>query len=413
MTRRLQLGVALDGAGWHPSAWRDDDARPSALFDGRYWAALARTAEDAGIDLLTIEDQFGLQTPIFEDVDPTVTDQVRGQLDAVLLANWLAPLTARIGLIPTASTTHTEPFHVSTAIATLDFASAGRAGWRPVASAKPHEAALLGRRTFAPLRREDLVSGELPAAVIERFDEADDAIEVVRRLWDSWEDDAVIRDAATGRYIDRDRLHYIDFEGRFFRVKGPSIVPRPPQGQPVVAVLAHSTVPYRLAARQADVVFVTPHDDEGVSEIVAQVRGEEAAAGRTETPLKIWTDIVVLLEDEESTAWRELGRLDELVGRPFTSDALVFAGTATELVRRIEAWGRLGIDGIRLRPARLPKDLDRIAAQVVPALVDAGLRSPVDEGASTLRERLGLPVAPNRYATALPTINEHTRSVAS
>ncbi|KHK96620.1 FMNH2-utilizing monooxygenase [Microbacterium mangrovi] len=401
MSAGFGLGVALDGAGWHPGAWRVETARPSELFDGAYWATLARTAEDAGVDLLTIEDQFGLQSRLFDDVDPSITGEVRGRLDAVLLANWLAPLTSRIGLIPTVATTHTEPFHVSTAIATLDYASQGRAGWRPVASAKPSEAALVGRRTFPALRQEDIVDGEFPQAVVDRFAEADDAIEVVRRLWDSWADDAVIRDVATGRYIDRDRLNHIDFEGDYFSVKGPSITPRPPQGQPIVAVLAHAALPYRLAARQADVVFVTPHDDAGAARIVDEVRAQERDVDRLRTPLRIWADVIVVLEDTEEQARRELARLDALAGTPITSDAVVIACTAETVVQRLEAWRRLGIEGARLRPARLPEDLDRIARDLVPALQETGLRDAADaRPAGTLRSRLGLPVDTHSHTTA-------------
>ena len=94
---------------------------------------------------------------------------------------------------------------------------------------------------------------------------------MVRRLWDSWEDDAVIRDVATGRFVDRDKLHYIDFTGKYFSVKGPSITPRPPQGQPVVAALAHQLPVYEFAARSVDLVFITPQDDDRVRAILGQV----------------------------------------------------------------------------------------------------------------------------------------------
>ena len=123
-----------------------------------------------------------------------------------------------------ATVTHTEPFHISKSIATLDYVSHGRAGWQPRVSATAHEAALFGRRD----------GSQIPF-----FDEAVEYVDVVRRLWDSWEDDAIIRDVSTGRYVDVDKLHYIDFAGKYFSVKGPSITPRPPQGQPVVAALAH------------------------------------------------------------------------------------------------------------------------------------------------------------------------------
>ena len=158
--------------------------------------------------------------------------------------------------------THTEPFHISKAIATLDYVSNGRAGLRVQISARPHEADHFGRRTFPPIDLAELQSPAGQERLTDHFDEAADYVEVVRRLWDSWEDDAEIRDVATGRFVDRDKLHYIDFKGSHFSVKGPSITPRPPQGQPLVTALAHQTVPYRLVARQADVGYVTPHDAE-------------------------------------------------------------------------------------------------------------------------------------------------------
>src|SRR5208337_5317910 len=111
-----------------------------------------------------------------------------------------------------------------------------------------------GRRSFPPAGLRDRDEPEVARLVAALFDEAADAVEVVRRLWDSWEDDAVIRDVATGRYIDRGKLHYIDFTGEYFSVKGPSITPRPPQGQPVVAALAHAPRIYEFAAASSDLV---------------------------------------------------------------------------------------------------------------------------------------------------------------
>ena len=162
--------------------------------------------------------------------------------------------------MPTAIITHTEPFHLSKAIATLDYVSAGRAGVRVQVGARAGAAAHFGRRDIPPLRSDRLDDPDVQQLIAGHFDEAADYVEVLRRLWDSWEDDAEIRDVATGRFIDRDKLHYIDFDGRWFSVKGPSITPRPPQGQPIVAALGHASVPYRLIARSADVGFVTPRD---------------------------------------------------------------------------------------------------------------------------------------------------------
>src|ERR1039458_5101046 len=143
VTSPLHLAVALEGTGWHPAAWREPDARPGDLLTGGYWADLAREAERGLLDFVTIEDSLGLQSSRPLEPDQR-TDQVRGRLDAVLIAARVAPLTSGIGLVPTVVTTHTEPFHASKAIATLDYVAAGRAGVRVQVSARPYEAALFG-----------------------------------------------------------------------------------------------------------------------------------------------------------------------------------------------------------------------------------------------------------------------------
>jgi alkanesulfonate monooxygenase SsuD/methylene tetrahydromethanopterin reductase-like flavin-dependent oxidoreductase (luciferase family) len=178
--------------------------------------------------------------------------------------------------------------------------------------------------------------------------------------------------------VDVDKLHYIDFSGKRFSVKGPSITPRPPQGQPVVAVLAHQGPVYEFAAASADLVFITPHDEASLRGIL----GEVSDAGGAE--LKVFADVVVSFAGP---------------GDP-RSDALNFTGAATELVDLLLDWQRLGIAGARLRPAVNATDLPVIVDEVVPLLQRAGkFREDYRDG-ETLRERLGLPVAPNRYAGA-------------
>ncbi len=365
MTGQLRLGVALDGYGWHPRAWRatlaSDPGTPSVL-SGGYWAGLAATAERGLLDFLTIDDTLMPQPGRRERIDPR---RLAGRADAVLVAARSAPATRHIGLIPVATVTHTEPFHVSKSIATLDYVSHGRAGWQARVSVTTHEAALFGRRDGSQIPLFD-----------EAFQEAREYVDVVRRLWDSWEDDAIIRDVTIGRYVDRDKLHYIDFTGKYFSVKGPSITPRPPQGQPVVAALAHAGPVYEFAAAGADVVFITPTDGGAVRSILDEVH----AAGGTE--LKVFADIVVSFDGDGD----------------FRSDALVFAGSATELVDMLLEWQRIGIDGARLRPAVNATDLPVIADEVVPLLQRAGRFRTGYRHGETLRARLGLPVAPNRYA---------------
>ncbi|MQY33715.1 Nitrilotriacetate monooxygenase component A [Streptomyces sp. RB17] len=392
----LHLAVALDGTGWHPASWREPVARPGDLFTAGYWADLVAEAERGLVDFVTIEDGLGLQSAHFLDPDER-TDQVRGRLDAVLIASRVAPLTRHIGLVPTVVVTHTEPFHISKAIATLDYVSAGRAGLRVRISARPNEAAHFGRRTIGRIEAYDSPAAQ--EIVTELFDEAADYVEVVRRLWDSWEDEAEIREAATGRFIDRDKLHYIDFEGRHFSVKGPSITPRPPQGQPPVTALAHQTVPYRLVARQADIGYVTPHDAEQARAIVAEIRAEQRAAGRAGDTLHVFGDLAVFLDDSPAKARDRRERLDALAGEPYTGDARIFTGTAEQLADVLEELAAEGLTGFRLRPAVAGHDLPRISRDLVPELQRRGRFRTAYE-ADTLRGLLGLARPANRYAAA-------------
>jgi len=395
----VHLAVALEGAGWHPAAWREPRARPRELFQAGYWADLIQEAERGLLDFVTIEDGLGLQSARHFEQDWR-TDQVRGRLDAVLIAARVAPLTSHIGLIPTAVVTHTEPFHISKAIATLDYVSTGRAGLRVQVTARPHEAAQFGRRTFPVLDLTDRSSPQVQDLVAELFDEAADYVEVVRRLWDSWEDDAEIRDVATGRFIDRGKLHYIDFTGAHFSVKGPSITPRPPQGQPVVSALGHASVPYRLIAGSADVGFVTPRDARHAAAIVAEVRDAQQAAGRAGETVHVFGDLVAFLDEPggETGAERK-ARLDDLAGYPYASDATIFTGTAGGLADLLQAWQASGLSGFRLRPGAIPQDLHAITRGLVPELQRrAAFRNSYES--RTLRGLLGLGRPVNRYATA-------------
>jgi len=391
----LHLAVALDGAGWHPAAWRETSARATELFSARYWADLVMEAERGRLDFVTIEDSFGLQSSGLDGPDGR-TDQVRGRLDAVLIAARVAPVTRHVGLVPTATVTHTEPFHISKALATLDYVSAGRAGWRAQLS-RPYENRHFGRRPDVKCGVEELQYPEVQAAVSARFEEAGDFVEVVRRLWDSWEDDAEIRDVATGRFIDRTKLHYIDFHGRWFDVKGPSITPRPPQGQPLVMALAHASLAYRFAARSADVVYVTPADAQRATTIVSEVRAEQNAAGRVQDRLHVFGDLTVFLDETALKARDRRSRLNDLSRSEYRSDAFVYAGNPAGLADLLVDWQVAGLSGFRLRPAAIPHDLEAVTRGLVPELQSRG-RFRHDYQADNLRSRLGFPEASNRYA---------------
>ncbi|MEV7292799.1 LLM class flavin-dependent oxidoreductase [Streptomyces microflavus] len=397
----LHLAVALDGAGWHPAAWREEGARPGELLDAAYWADLVAEAERGLIDFVTIEDALGLQSAAFHLPDDR-TDQVRGSTDAVLLAAHLAPLTTHIGLVPTTNVTHTEPFHLAIGIATLDHASKGRAGWRPQISSRASDAAHFGRRTTPQLTEDDVADSELISQPLRAlFAEGAEVVEAARQLWDSWEDDAEIRDAATGRFIDRDKVHAIDFQGSTFSVKGPSITPRTPQGQPLVVSLAHATTPYEFAALSSDVVAITPHDRAGTAAILTQVAEAVERTGRdvSDRPLRTFADLIVFLDDEPGAAARRKARLDEVAGSELASDAEIFTGTPAELADLLLDWRSTGLDGFRLRPGTLPHDLTAITRGLVPELQRRGVFR-TEYASTTLRGHLGLARPTSRYAKA-------------
>ena len=377
----IHLAVALDGTGWHPASWREPDARPAELSSPRYWTDLVSEAERGMLDFVTIEDGLTLQFehPLRADER---TDRVRGRLDAVLIASRVAPVTSHIGLIPTAITTHTEPFHLSKAIATLDYVSSGRAGIRVQVSASPDAAGHFGRR--------EVPDGNGLLA------EAADYVEVLRRLWDSWEDDAEIRDVATGRFVDRNKLHYIDFDGAWFSVKGPSITPRPPQGQPIVAALGHGEAAHRLIASSADVGFVTPHSAPDTTAIVDAIASHRATGA---APVLVFADLVVFLDETATAAAARRSRLDAAAEREYLSDAEVFVGTPEGLADLLQEWHAAGAAGFRLRPATVPHDLRQITDGLVPELRRRGAFRD-SYPATTLRGTLDLSRPANRYSTA-------------
>ncbi|MDX3537202.1 LLM class flavin-dependent oxidoreductase [Streptomyces sp. MB09-01] len=385
----LHLAVALDGAGRHPAAWREPGARPGELFTARYWADAVAEAEAGLLDFVTFEDSLALQSSSADGPDGR-TDQVRGRLDAVLTAARVAPLTRHIGLVPTVTATHTEPFHISKAVATLDHVSRGRAGLHIQVSQLAHEARHFGRRA-------------VPLPEAESHEEATDHIEVIRRLWDSWDDDAEIRDVATGRFVDRDKLHHIDFEGRHFSVRGPSITPRPPQGQPLITAAGTAgaqgevSAAYGLIARSTDLGYVAARDADGARAAVTQIRQAREHAGLAAQPLHLFADLTVFLDEDAPAAGARKERLDALAGAPYGSDTSVFTGTSAQLADLLQDWRTAGLSGFLLRPGTHAHDLPAITRGLVPELQRRGIFRRAYE-ADTLRGLLGLERPAGRYA---------------
>jgi alkanesulfonate monooxygenase SsuD/methylene tetrahydromethanopterin reductase-like flavin-dependent oxidoreductase (luciferase family) len=358
------IGLALNGIAHAPQ----DDA--SARRTEARWLDALRRADDAGLDFATFEDRWARGSAFGQS-----------PLDATLLLSRAGPATRRIGLIPSVAVSTNEPFHISTAIATLDYVTRGRAGLLPQVPAESDvEAALAhaGSRIYGlPDERDGL------------YRDAADALDAVRRLWDSWEEGAIIRDVDTGRFVDRDKLHYVDVDAATFSIKGPSIVPRPPQGQPPVAVAWREARDLEWAAAHADIVFVPPPQGEADWAPVRQIlAAAQEQGGRSLAPLRYYADVAVAFGGD--------GPLADAQG------VAAHTGTAQALAERIQHWRALGFSGVRLHPQDLDRDLDGVIRELLPLLRGPGSpAAPTPEAGQrplSLRSRLGLAEASNRYA---------------
>ncbi|WP_028050447.1 LLM class flavin-dependent oxidoreductase [Cellulomonas sp. URHD0024] len=351
---QFHLAVELTPAGLHPAAWRLPEQDAAGAFTARHWLDRARAAHRAGASLVFVDDSAAapLERP----------GRFVGSLDAVGIAALLGPTTSGIGLAPVVPVTYREPFHVGKEIQTLDHVSLGR-GAVQIDVAAP---ALDPRSGAEALRYDERVPRELPAL----WREAEDTIEVLERLWDSWEDDAIILDEITDRYIDRDKVHAIEFTGEFFSVQGASITPRSPQGRAVVVIRGDEPNALAVASRRAQVIRVRT--------------AQAAAAARSvaaDATVLLDVDVLVAPSDEAAAALR--ATLDAF--EPWTWDGVVVGGPETVAGALTALAG--SVDGVTVRP---------VAGDV--ALLEGLL--PLVEVRATLRETLGLPRPTSRYAAA-------------
>jgi alkanesulfonate monooxygenase SsuD/methylene tetrahydromethanopterin reductase-like flavin-dependent oxidoreductase (luciferase family) len=332
-------------------------------FGAEPYVELVRLAEHGGLDFVTLDDSFARPGP-----------------DALAVLSRAAPATRRIGLVPTVTTTHTEPFRVQAAVATLDWVSRGRAGWRIDVSAGESEARLFGRHQAAPAEA--------------LWDEAGEVADVAAKLWDSWEDGAEIRDVPTGRFLDRDKLHRVDFTGSSFSVRGPSTVPRPPQGHPVRVVDATEGRARTVAARYADVALVRAATPAQAAALRAELRARAVEYGRDPETLRTLVSLLVDLGDGEYAAEPGHGGGGP---RP-TPRGPLYRGGPVDLAELVAGWHADGVtDGFHLVPVEPRRDLERLVNGTVALLQHRGLFRTFYPG-STLREHLGLARPANQYA---------------
>ncbi|WP_431987615.1 LLM class flavin-dependent oxidoreductase [Streptomyces parvulus] len=429
--RTLHLNLFVYPGGHHEAAWRYHGTDPDRLLDIGFYQDLARRAEAAAFDAVFFAD------------GPSLADNVRYasrfRLEPFTWLSAVAAATERIGLIATASTTYTEPYNLARLFASLDHLSRGRAGWNIVTTGAPQAAANFGL-------------DEHPVHA-ERYDRAREFVEVVTRLWDSWEDEALVADQKSGVFADTDRIHEIGHSGRHLRVRGPLNLPRSPQGRPVYVQAGSSEDGRSFAAAHAEAVFTAHQTLRGGQDFYADLKARAAALGRDPGRLLVLPGISPFIGSTEAEARALHAEFDELtqpeyslqllrrlLGLDLTADQLdgpvprrlietdgergngsrfrlvldiidreqptvrglmhrlagarghrVVAGTPEQVADQIQEWFEHGAaDGFNVMPPWLPGGFDLFADQVVPILRARGLfRTAYD--ATTLRGHYGLP----------------------
>ncbi len=295
--RQLRLGAFLMTPGHHVAAWRYPDTVASEVLNFSFYKQLALTAERGKFDMLFLADGYAISEKFPEAVAQTVT--IRHEPLTLLSA--LSSVTEHVGLAATVSTTFNEPFHVARKFATLDHLSGGRAAWNVVTSANPAEA--------LNFNKDELLLHSL------RYDRAEEFLNVVTGLWDSWEDDAFVFDKTGAVFADRSKLHTLDHHGRWFSVRGPLNVARPVQGHPVVIQAGASEPGKELAARTAEVIFTAWQTLEEAQIFYKDVKGRLAKYGRTSDELKIMPGVFPIIGRTEAEADEKKALLEELIPR--------------------------------------------------------------------------------------------------
>jgi FMN-dependent oxidoreductase (nitrilotriacetate monooxygenase family) len=438
--RTLHLNAFLMSTGHHEASWRLPESDPHSGIKVEHYQQLARTAERGKLDSIFFADS----PVLFGEVGR----RPAGKLEPTVLLTAIAGATERIGLIATASTTYNEPFNLARRFASVDWVSGGRAGWNVVTTAGPDAA-----RNFG--------IDDQPAHAA-RYERAAEFIEVAQKLWDSWEDDAVLADKVEGVWGDSTRIRTIDHEGKHFKVRGPLNVPRSPQGHPLIVQAGSSEDGKNLAARYAEAVFTAHQTLLDAQAFYADLKARTAAVGRAPEGIKILPGIVPVIGDTEEEALRLERELDQLIKPEYARLQLAktlrvapddlpldrelpddlpnedeiegaksrytlivalarrekltvreligrlgggrghrtFTGTPVQVADAIQEWFESGAaDGFNIMPPVLPSGLEAFVDHVVPILQGRGLFRTEYTG-RTLREHYGLERPAGLYAGA-------------
>ncbi|MEX4003652.1 NtaA/DmoA family FMN-dependent monooxygenase [Paraburkholderia sp. EG285A] len=288
--RQLHLNANIVPGGRHPVAWRKQESSPRPDDIG-HLVHIARAAERGTFDAIFFADQAAL--------DPLAPHRPWNALDPTLVLAALARETTHLGLVATASTTFEHPYTVARRFASLDHISKGRAAWNIVTT---HHAGVAGNYGLETLPRHDL-----------RYERAHEFIEVVRKLWRSWDDDALVADRESGRYVDMTKVRTIDHTGDIFRVRGPLNVPRTPQGEPVLFQAGDSDESRTLGARFADALFTVQRTFADAQAFRRDVHTRAVRRGRDPSRLLVLPGLLPVVGATQEDAWRRKRELDDLL----------------------------------------------------------------------------------------------------
>ena len=278
--RQLRLGAFMRPASIHTAAWRYPGGLPDANFNFQHLKRFAQTLEHGRFDAFFMADHLAVLNMPIEALKRSATAT---SFDPFILLPALAVVTEHLGLIATASTTYNEPYHVARKFASLDHISGGRAGWNVVTSGNPHEAMNFGL--------EEHVEHAT------RYRRAREFFDVVTGLWDSWADNAFIRDVESGVYFDPEKLHILNHQGEFLQVRGPLNIARPVQGWPVIVQAGASEAGRQLAAETAEIIFAAGNNLANACAFYTDVKGRMEKLGRDRDHLKILPGAFVVVGD--------------------------------------------------------------------------------------------------------------------
>ncbi|WP_431970643.1 LLM class flavin-dependent oxidoreductase [Nocardia sp. bgisy134] len=288
--RQLSLNAFIYPSGHHEAAWRHPQSRPDRIYDVTYYQEIGRTAEAAKLDAVFFADGPALRTNVEHNAAPG--------LEPITLLTAIAAATTHLGLIATASTTYYEPYNLARLFSSLDHISGGRAGWNIVTTGTDVAAA-----NFGLDRHPDHA---------ERYARAREFVDAVVALWDSWEDDAILLDQAAGVYADPDKIHRIDFEGEYLKVRGPFNSARTPQGYPVLVQAGASNEGRSFAGRYAEAIFTAHQRLSDAQAFYADIKAKAKEFGRDADQVKILPGISPFLGDTEADAKRLEREFNEL-----------------------------------------------------------------------------------------------------